>query len=295
MSRFKARRDDIEEARERHTFAGSRLVRLYRTGKAWPNPRILSRAPEVRRRLIPATPRAAELGHDRLSDRDLRALAWFAAVALGFKKPGLAIRHADMAELLVCSPRTAGETIRRLVAMGLVHADPYFVAVPGGMARRESTYRLATEVLVFFRDLDAPSESCQAEETESSLRSDKKVSPVGDERRAPEEARPTDPRGRPHSGVKRALGAFKTRLEEQARANRAQLEGLAAQLRARVEPPPEEERPPTVTPLVAAVAAALACSHREAAAQVELARDHRARGRCSCAVCWTAASLGVFL
>jgi hypothetical protein len=289
---FKRERSKRELDRA-HAMSGTRLLAYRRTGKARPFGRVLVHAREVRRHNAPTTERAAELGHAdesgwRLSTRDLLALAWLAAVAIGFKTDGLAIRLADWAELLECSPRTAGSTMRRLAAMGLVSAEGYFVAVPGGMARRESTYRLAPEVLSFFRALDAPGEPCQAEETESSLRSDKKVSPVGDDvGRAPEEVRAGEARGVPAASVRNALGALAHRLEQQVLRKFASQDTALAMLRARVAAAPRAARPPDPepSPLVVGVAQALGCDRLEASRHIELARDHRAS--CTCAVCWT--------
>jgi hypothetical protein len=287
VSRFKSHRAELEAQRER-AMSGSRLVELRNHGKARPFGQVLTHKPEVCRRVLPSTPRAKELGHDRLSHRDLLALAWLAATHIGFRSSGLAIAWKGWAELLECCSKTAGTTVRRLVAMGLVISDPFHVPVPGGMARRENSFRLAPEILAFFRDLNPPGKGCEAETTESSLRSDNKVSPVGDDGRAPEGDGFPAPTDRPASGVRKGLERLATRFVEQTERRLVRTERdlrfeaacAAARSHPRRELPPDE-----VSPLVAAVALALDCTPAEAAGAIELARDHGRR--CVCAVCWT--------
>lgn len=282
---FKRDRRERETARSR-ALSGTRLLAYARAGRARPFGPVLTRGAEVRDRCLPRTPRAAGAGHDRLGPRDLLALAWLAAAALGFRSTHVAIRLVDWAELLECSPRTAGSCLRRLAAMGVVRSTPYYVAVPGGMARRESTYGLAPEVLAFFRGLGGPGTNCQAEDTdpEVSLRETNEVSPVGDERRAPEGVGRDAPRDVPAGALRRHLGGLARRLEHEAGRRLALLEGTVSTMRARAAAPVTRPAPAEVSPLVASVAAALGCSAAEAAAAVELAADHRAS--CTCAVCW---------
>lgn len=288
MHAFK--RDRAERELDRaHAMSGTRLLALRRGGKARPFGSVITHAREVRRHDAPRTPRAVELGHADdggwvLSSRDLLALAWLAAVAIGFRSDGLAIRLADWAELLDCSPRTAGSCLRRLSAMGLVRADGYFVAVPGGMARRESTYRLVPAVLSFFRALDGAGKNCQAEETESPNGDEKVSAGRADERRAPEGAGSPELRGVPAEGIRNALGALARRLEQRVLREFSTPEAALAMLRARAAPPPGPPDP-DASPLVVAVAQALGVDRLEAARAVELARDHRPS--CTCAVCWT--------
>lgn len=63
-----------------------------------------------------------------MSRRALDALSWLLACERGFGgKRGVVVRHADMARMLACCAKSAGDAMRELVALGLVEQRPHFV------------------------------------------------------------------------------------------------------------------------------------------------------------------------
>lgn len=78
--------------------------------------------------------RPYELGELRLvlrevlSAKALEAWEWILAAERGFggHNGGLRVRHADMARMLGCCQRAAGDAVRELVELGLVEQRPWF-------------------------------------------------------------------------------------------------------------------------------------------------------------------------
>jgi hypothetical protein len=88
----------------------------------------------------------------KLRDRHVRALGLVVTAHLSCKTEGLVITHAEMAhpDLLDCSERTAGTTMRELAAWGLIVTEPWFDKVEPGSLRQASWYRVSTFAVQYF-------------------------------------------------------------------------------------------------------------------------------------------------
>jgi hypothetical protein len=71
-----------------------------------------------------------------LSRRAIDALAWVLAAERGFAgRRGVVVQHSDLATMLGCCPKSAGDAMRELVAIGLVEQRPHFVPGGGGVPK----------------------------------------------------------------------------------------------------------------------------------------------------------------
>jgi len=70
------------------------------------------------------------------SRRAVDALAWVLACERGFAgKRGVIVQHPDLAVMLGCCPKSAGDAMRELVELGLVEQRPHFIPAEGTKAR----------------------------------------------------------------------------------------------------------------------------------------------------------------
>lgn len=116
-------------------------------------------------------PDGTELARMGLRDRHLTELAWVIAVEVAFKREALLITHADMAALVGCKERTAGNDMRHLAGLGLVVALPMFIPGGVGHAQLACAYRVSDLALTVFgvRPRRGASKNCQPTETPASL------------------------------------------------------------------------------------------------------------------------------
>ena len=142
---------------------GASVVARAASGSAYPHPAVYRHRAQLRQdATIRATGRS-------LSERELVALAWFAAADLVLSGGGgVCLSWADLAALVGCRLRAAGNYGRRLVALGLVEREPHYQAIPAELrdpkaphrqwTRAPNIYRLAP----WLRALLSGSKSCQA-------------------------------------------------------------------------------------------------------------------------------------
>ncbi len=110
-------------------------------------------------------PLGTELAELRLTHAQGIAL-WAVVIAtkrLGRTWEGLIIRHADMAEVLGCSPRTAGTVMRHLTALGYVVRRPWYDVEGRGHVRGACVYGVSDRVLDLL-GFSGGGKNCQASE-----------------------------------------------------------------------------------------------------------------------------------
>jgi len=123
------------------TMVGSRYLELVAGGGVHAYP-LVARSREVR-----PMPTGAKW---RLRDRHRLALAHVVTAHLVCKSVGFSVAHAEMAALLECSERTAGTTMRELVAWGLVESFPMYQPAGAVRLRRPSLYRVSAFAIELF-------------------------------------------------------------------------------------------------------------------------------------------------
>lgn len=129
---------------------------------------------------------------NRHGRRVTELMGWLVAAARVTKRMGARLAHAHVARILGCSERTAGATMRKAVAAGLVYRIPWFVsgAIHGRKHdQRDCLYQLSDDFLAFCESAQIrgftrrllAGKICQPREF-SSLTGAKKVSPTGTNR-----------------------------------------------------------------------------------------------------------------